>query len=127
MKSIYLFLLFCSCVSLAHAQDTTLKAYVGKYSFPAGSFTPSAEVTLRDTVLNISSDQGSSDLVKRSRDTFALASYDGTVYFKRNSSGIVSGIKVEVQDQLVEGPKEGVTTGLQKKQPANTRKRALVK
>lgn len=105
---------FCT----AHAQDTTLKEYVGKYVFPEGSFVPDADVTLKDTVLNINSAQGASDLVKQSRDTFALAGYDGTAYFKRDSTGKIAGIKVQVQDLLVEGAKEADSSQTQQAPPA---------
>lgn len=127
MRSFFLFFFFCCCISAMQAQDSTLNEYVGKYNFPDGSFVTSADVVLKDTILNISSPQGASDLVKRGRDTFALLNYDGTVYFKRNSSGKVSGIKVAVEDQLAEGSKDGATAWLQKKQPAPARKRVLVK
>jgi len=96
-----------SLAAVVHAQDTTMKQYVGKYIFPEGSFVPSAEVTLKDTVLNINSAQGASDLMKRSRDTFSLLSYDGTAYFRRDSTtGQVIGIKVDVEDISIEGKKE---------------------
>jgi hypothetical protein len=123
MKTLFCLSLFCICFGAAQAQDTTLKAYVGTYTFPEGSFVPSAEVSLKDTVLNINSIQGSSDLMKRGRDTFALLSYDGTAFFKRDSTGKITGIKVAVEDILIEGPKDVATTEAKQKQPANRPKK----
>lgn len=97
--------LFCN----SHAQDTTLKAYVGTYTFPEGSFVASADVTLKDTVLSISSTQGAADLMQQARDTFALVGYNGMAYFKRDANGTITGIKVQVEDVLVEGLKQGAT------------------
>src|SRR5215217_2149231 len=121
MKLFSLFFLFMLMFGMVQAQDTTLKEYIGKYSFPDGTPVTLANVTLKDTVLTISSAQGSSDLMKRSRDTFALLSYDGTAYFIRNASGNISGIKVEVEDTVMNGTKDGATETEQQKQPADTR------
>ena len=118
MKKIGLLLCLAFYFCNSQAQDTTLKQYVGTYRFPDGSFVPSAEVTLKDTVLNISSVQGASDLLQRGHDTFALTSYDGTAYFKRDETGKVTGIKVAVEDVLVEGTKDSSNAAPVQKQPA---------
>jgi hypothetical protein len=124
-------LLFLCFISLAtsnlNAQDSTLKEYVGNYIFPDGSFVPSAEISLRDTVLNINSEKGTSDLVKRSRDTFSLLNYDGTVYFKRDSTNKISGVKVEVEDVLVEGNKQADNSAVPQKTPASLPKKSSQK
>lgn len=100
----------------AHAQDTTLKEYVGRYSFPPGGPFSSADIALSGNVLTASSEAGSSPLEKRGKDTFALTAYNGTLYFFRNAEGKVARIKVEVSDLLVEGTKDGVTAWLQRRQ-----------
>jgi hypothetical protein len=121
---IILFLCFIGlATSNLNAQDSTLKQYVGNYIFPDGSFVPSAEISLRDTVLNINSEKGTSDLVKRARDTFSLASYDGTVYFKRDSTNKITGIKVDVEDVLIEGNKQADSTAVPQKTPASLPKK----
>ena len=95
----------------AQAKDAPLKEYVGKYTFPEGSFVTTAEITLADTLLAVSSSQGGSPLERRGKDTFALTAFEGgMMYFYRNSSGQVSKIKVEVGDILLEGSKDGVPT-----------------
>lgn len=106
MKKILLLLLVNFYVADGNAQDTTLKEYIGKYIFPEGSYVPSAEITLKDSILTINSVQGASDLVKKAKDTFALSSYDGTAYFRRDSNGKIAGIKVEVSDILLEGTRD---------------------
>ena len=127
MKKWFFLLLVIASAGTLHAQDTTLKEYAGKYIFPEGSYITSAEVTLKDSILNVNSAQGASDLAKRGKDTFALLSYDGAVYFKRDANGKVSGIIVDVQDLLLEGTKEAGSAWLQRKQPADLRKAAAVK
>lgn len=121
----WLFLLgsFISFYS-THAQDSTLKEYTGTYLFPTGSLVPSGDVVLKDTVLMVNSIQGSSALTKLARDTFALVSYDGMAYFKRDSSGKVTGIKVEAGDVLLEGTKDTTVAGTPQQQPADTSKQA---
>jgi len=114
---LFLFFICLSTFSL-NAQDSTLKQYVGNYIFPDGSFVTSAEISLRDTVLNINSEKGNTDLLKRSRDTFSMASYDGTVYFKRDSTNKISGIKVEVEDVLIDGNKQVDSSAVPQKTPA---------
>ena len=107
-------LMLCAFFSAAaQSKDTTLREYVGKYTFPEGSFVTTAEITLADTVLSVSSSQGGSPLERRGKDTFALTSFDGGImYFYRNSAGKVAKIKVEVGDVLLEGTKDGVPTAM---------------
>lgn len=94
----------------AQTKDTTLQQYVGKYTFPEGSFVTSAEITLEGDVLSVTSSQGGSALERKAKDTFAMAAYDGgMIYFSRNADGKVARVKVEVGDILIEGTKDGVT------------------
>jgi hypothetical protein len=115
------------CFYNSHAQDTTLKEYTGTYLFPTGSVVPSGEVVLKDTVLMVNSIQGSSTLTKLARDTFALVSYDGMAYFTRDSTGKVTGIKVEAGDVLLEGTKDTANAAITQQQPADTSKKEPVK
>lgn len=95
---------FCFCHT--YAQDSTLKEYVGKYTFPEGSAITSAEILLNGNSLNVNSPHGSSELVKKAKDTFAITAFDGMAYFLRNTEGKISGIKVDVADILLEGTKD---------------------
>jgi hypothetical protein len=115
--TVLLFLSFSFCT--LNAQDTTLKEYVGTYLFPQGSYVPSAEVSLQDSVLVVSSVEGTSLLQKSAKDTFLLTAYNGMAYFRRNSKGKVAGIKVVVEDILLEGTKEGVSARRQRKPYSN--------
>lgn len=132
MKKIVFLLCAAFCFSHSQAQDTTLKAYVGTYTFPDGSMVSSVDVTLKDTVLNASSAQGATDLVRQSRDTFSLASYSGMAYFKRDANGMISGLTVQIEDTTMEGTKQAAASAEvapppppapQQKQPAKGRKK----
>ena len=103
-------LLVCAMVSfiLLRAQDTTLNEYVGTYTFPEGGPVTSVDVKIENGSLVASSTAGSSPLEKISKDTFNLVSYDGKVYFSRDSTKKVNGIRIEVQDTILEGKKEAL-------------------
>lgn len=90
------------------AQDSTLKQYVGKYSFPEGSPVTSAEVVLTGSELSVNSSAGASLLEKRGTDTFYLQAYDGLVFFLRNTEGKISGMKVDVHGNVFEGTRDVV-------------------
>jgi hypothetical protein len=96
--------------AILHAQDTTLNEYVGTYKFPEGSVVLSVDIKIENGGLMANSSAGSSALEKISKDTFNLVSYSGTVYFTRDADKKVNGIKIEVQDTVLEGKKE--TAGL---------------
>lgn len=101
-----LLMLFLSVA--ATAQDSTLKEYVGKYSFPEGSPVTAAEVMLNGSELSVTSSAGASILEKRGKDTFYLQAFDGLVFFLRNTEGKISGLKVDVQGNVFEGKKDAV-------------------
>ena len=103
-------LLVCAIVSftLLNAQDTTLTEYVGTYTFPEGGPVTTVDVKVENGSLTASSSAGSSILEKVSRDTFNLVAYNGMVYFTRDSLKKVNGIKIEVQDTILEGKKESL-------------------
>jgi hypothetical protein len=102
-----LFCLLCFFGLAVQAQsDTTLKEYTGIYVFPAGSATPSMDITLQGAELLASATIGSASLKKISRDTFSIPSYNGMVYFSRNEAGKIKGIRVEVESLILIGNKE---------------------
>lgn len=95
----------------AQSKDTALANYVGKYTFPEGSFVTAAEISMEGNVLSVSSSQGGSVLEKQGVDTFTMKEFEGSrMVFFRNKEGKVARIKVEVDDILLEGTKEGVPT-----------------
>lgn len=103
-------ILVCAIVSftLLNAQDTTLTEYVGTYTFPEGGPVTAVDVKIENGSLTASSSAGSSILERVSKDTFNLVAYSGMVYFTRDSSKKVNGIKIEVQDTILEGKKESL-------------------
>lgn len=105
-RIIFLLFGFATC-GLLNAQDTTLNEYVGTYKFPEGSVVTSVDIKIENGALMASSSAGSSALEKISKDTFNLVTYSGTVVFTRNGDKQVNGIKIEVQDTILEGKKEG--------------------
>ncbi len=106
------------------AKDTTLKQYVGKYTFPEGSFVTSAEIKMEGDVLTVTSSQGGSPLERKGQDTFAMTAYEGgMMYFTRNAAGKVAKVKVEVGDILMEGTKDGVTAWFNRNKYFDDRKK----
>jgi hypothetical protein len=93
-----------ACLFTAAQQDTTLVQYIGKYVFKEGSAVPDMTVTLNENgVLIASSVQGSSELKKTEGDVFQIVAYNGLATFKRNDTGKVNWVKVEVGDIVLEG------------------------
>lgn len=110
MKRIIFFLLISFYAGAVSAQTPppsgdSLKIYTGKYKFPEGSVVAEVRVAITNGVLYADSDIGSSELKHSSGDVFDLIAYDGTATFKRNAEGKVNGIRIEVDDLLLEGPK----------------------
>src|SRR5678809_201688 len=95
-------------VFLNAQEDTTLNAYVGTYTFPEGGPVTSVDVKIENGSLVANSTAGSSPLEKISKDTFNLVTYSGKVYFSRDSTKKVNGIKIEVEDTILESKKESL-------------------
>src|ERR1044071_3415065 len=108
MKRITLSFLTVVSFLVLKAQDTTLTEYVGTYTFPEGGPVTTVDVKMENGSLVASSTAGSSPLEKISKDTFNLVTYNGKVYFTRDSVKKVNGIKIEVEDTILEGKKESV-------------------
>ena len=108
MRKLILSIVVCLGLVSLYAQDTTLNEYVGTYTFPEGGPVTTVDVKLENGSLVASSTAGSSPLEKISKDTFNLVTYNGKVYFSRDSTKKVSGIKIEVEDTILEGKKESL-------------------
>ena len=108
MRNLILSIMICFGLVSLHAQDTTLNEYVGTYTFPEGGPVTTVDVKLENGSLVASSTAGSSPLERISKDTFNLVTYNGKVYFSRDSTKKVSGIKIEVEDTILEGKKESL-------------------
>jgi Domain of unknown function (DUF3471) len=105
--AIVLFAMTCSVVlnaQQAPAADS-LKEYTGKYKFPDGSPVSEVTLTLQDGVLFGTSAMGSSEFKRIDKDLFAVVAYSGTATFKRNDQSKVNGVKIEVDDLVLEGTK----------------------
>lgn len=111
MKKLVLsILVILGFMTVVNAQTTSIKDYVGKYVFAAGS--PVAEVTLtaEDTALVINSAMGSTPLEKKGVDTFYLAQYDALVVFKRAADKSVESLSIAVQGMELVGKKEAAAS-----------------
>jgi hypothetical protein len=61
---------------------------------------------LENGVLIGYSQMGSAALDKIGKDTFSVTTYNGMAYFSRNSDNAITGVRIEVQDLILEGKKE---------------------
>lgn len=80
----------------ARAQNASLTEYTGKYKFGEGASVSEALVELKDNKLVISSDRGAASLTRLESDSFAVDEYGGYVAFRRNTTKLVSGLKVSI-------------------------------
>ena len=109
MKKLFLFFFSIASFSMLHSQQSpaadSLKEYTGKYKFPEGNPVTEVTVTLENGVLFGSSVMGSSELKRIEKDVFEVVAYSGTATFKRNDESKVNGVKLEVEDLVMEGTK----------------------
>ena len=98
------------------AQNTSLKDYFGKYTFPEGSPVTEISITAEDSLLTINSAMGSTALDKKGVDTFYLAAYDAPVVFKRDANNAVVSIIITVQGMELVGKKEEATVAYKKEE-----------
>ena len=108
MRKLFLSFIVSFGLLFLRAQDTTLNEYVGTYTFPEGGPVTSVDIKLENGSLVATSTAGSSAMEKISKDTFNLVTYNGKVYFTRDSTKKVNGIKIEVEDTILEGKKESL-------------------
>jgi hypothetical protein len=105
-KVLFLAVLCMSAIFTVNAQESPLKAYLGKYVFAAGSPVAEVTITLEDSSLMINSAMGSTAIEKKSVDTFYLAQYDASVIFKRGADKSVTEVAIIVQGMELVGKKE---------------------
>ena len=105
-KVLCLAVLFMSAIFTVSAQESPLKAYIGKYVFAAGSPVAEVTITVEDSSLMINSAMGSTPIEKKGVDTFYLAQYDASVIFKRGTDKAVTEIAIMVQGMELVGKKE---------------------
>lgn len=105
-KVLFLAVLCMSAIFTVNAQESPLKAYVGKYVFAAGSPVAEVTITIEDTSLMINSAMGSTPIEKKGVDTFYLAQYDANVIFKRGTDNSVKEVAIMVQGMELVGVKE---------------------
>ena len=89
----------------APTKSDSLEIYAGKYKFPEGTVITDLELKLENGTLMGYSDQGNSEFKKVDGDVFAVVAYEGKATFRRNPEGKIVGIKIEVQDMILEGTK----------------------
>lgn len=92
-----------------HAQEDSLTyaEFFGTYSFEPGQPVEEVEIGFEDSVLTITSTQGTATLSKLGVDSFAMSVYDGTVVFRRDpETKKITGITIFVMSYTLEGTKE---------------------
>lgn len=87
--------------------DSTFKAYLGKYSFPDGSVVSQVEVSGDSlAALTMTSEAGSSPLVRLEGDNFNIVNFNGTASFKRaDATKEVVGVHIEAMGYVLDGEK----------------------
>lgn len=110
MKRLFFFFLFSAALLSVKSQslvaDTTLKDYVGKYTFPDGSVVPFVEVVLADSSsLTMTSDAGTSSLLKLGVDSFSIVEFSGTAVFQRGEDKKVKSVHIEAAGYILDGEK----------------------
>ena len=109
-KVLFLAIVCMSTIFTVSAQESPLKAYLGKYVFAAGSPVAEVTITIEDSSLMINSAMGSTPIEKKGVDTFYLAQYDASVIFKRGTDKSVTEIAILVQGMELVGKKEVAAT-----------------
>jgi hypothetical protein len=108
MRKLFLFFFAMASFFILQAQSPavdSLKEYTGKYKFPDGSPVTEVNLTIENGVLFGSSAMGSSEFRRIEKDVFEVVAYSGTATFKRNDQSKVNGVKIEVEDTVLEGTK----------------------
>ncbi len=110
-------------------QDTTLKEYTGRYTFPSGSVVTEVTIMLDGNALTMTSSAGSSDLTKLGVDSFNVVAFQGIAAFKRDSNNKLIGVIVDAMGYHLEGTKEPATPTsfiLQKEKPSEIKRAQFV-
>ena len=105
-KVLFLAVLCMSAIFTVSAQESPLKAYIGKYVFAAGSPVAEVTITVEDSSLMLNSAMGSTAIEKKAIDTFYLAQYDASVIFRRGTDKAVVEVAILVQGMELVGKKE---------------------
>src|SRR5688500_12180858 len=110
MRKFFLLLFAMTGFVALNAQQTSptdsLQEYTGKYKFPEGSAVTEITVALENGILYASSVQGNSELKRIEKDVFEIVAYSGKATFKRDEQAKLNGVKIEVEDLILEGTKE---------------------
>lgn len=105
-KQMMLLFLFSGNFFLAQAQqDSTLQAFAGKYTFPAGSVVSEVTVSLDNGVLSMVSSAGTSALEKIGEDLYSIIQFQGTALFRRDANKKVIGVSIKAMGHELEGTK----------------------
>ena len=120
MRKCFLFLFAITGIVTLNAQQApstdSLQEYIGKYKFPEGSVVTEVTVTIENGILFAASVMGSSELKKIEKDIFEIVAYAGKATFKRNEKAKLNGVKIEIEDLILEGAKEINSSQLLKRQ-----------
>ena len=110
MRKFFLLLFAMTGFVMLNAQEApkrdSLQEYTGKYKLPEGSVVTEVTVMIENGVLYATSVMGNSELKKIEKDIFEVVAYAGKATYKRNEAAKLNGVKIEVEDLILEGTKE---------------------
>jgi hypothetical protein len=102
--------IFFSAVVVNAQQDSTLKEYLGNYTFSGDSPISYVNVGYNGGSLGYSTDRGDGQLIKEGLDSFSAPAHSGKVYFKRDSTQKVVGVIIDAMGYHLIGTKDKPTT-----------------
>lgn len=101
-----IFLALLSVTIAANAQADSLSQYAGKYKFPEGTIITELSIVVENGTLIANSSQGNSEFRKTvEKDVFEVVEFDGLATFRRDQAGKIAGVKIEVNNMVLEGTK----------------------
>ncbi|RYY59277.1 MAG: hypothetical protein EOO05_13760 [Chitinophagaceae bacterium] len=92
-------------VYIASAQVDSLQEYTGKYKFPDGSPVTVVTISIANGALYAEAEVGGSPLTRIGADVYSVDAFGGVATFKRNTDKKITGVKIEVEDTVMEGTK----------------------
>lgn len=115
-KLVFLFCLGMGIFCMAPAQqtppqDSTVQAYLGKYTFPEGSVIADVTVSIENGSLIMTSSAGTSVLEKQAEDMFNIIQFRGTAKFNRDANKKITGVSINARGYQLEGTKVEATLG----------------
>ena len=105
MRKILFSTILLLAVFIASAQVDSLQEFTGKYKFPDGSPVTVVTISIQNGALYAEAEVGASPLTRISADVYSVDAFGGVATFKRNTDKKITGVKIEVDETVMEGTK----------------------